>query len=278
MEIKYKIKKIYDNAYRITDFGLGLTKVFLYLLVGSERALLIDSGYGDLDLKKICASITDKEVICACTHGHVDHALGAYQFQKAYLSRKDFIVYQTHSSPENIKRFFYEGIGLKPDEKVTSDPEYKKTVEAMAFSAHRQLLPLDGMPFFDLGDRRVNLIAVPGHTAGGISFIDEKYHVAFDGDGAPNGVWLFLEESSSMTSFKEEMEKYYAYLKAHQIRKRYTGHLPFAVHPRDVRKLALAAQKIIEGKKPLKTISMVGMEASIVFSHGNFIFYNKNHL
>lgn len=72
----YEIRQIYKDTYAILDKTFGAHSVYMYLLVGNEKALLIDSDYGMLDLPQVVREITDKPVICACTHGHLDHALG----------------------------------------------------------------------------------------------------------------------------------------------------------------------------------------------------------
>ena len=49
---------------------------FMHLLVGQEKALLIDTGYGEGNFREIVESITDKPVMVVDTHGHFDHTGG----------------------------------------------------------------------------------------------------------------------------------------------------------------------------------------------------------
>ena len=79
----YSINEIAKDIYRLTS----LENVFFDLIVGSERALLIDTGYGFGNVKGLIRSITDKPLIIANTHGHVDHTCGNYQFaEDIYIS------------------------------------------------------------------------------------------------------------------------------------------------------------------------------------------------
>ena len=70
MRTDYPIRKIADDTYMISDFGIANC----YLLIGEERALLIDCGLGIGDIKGAVEKITDKPILVVATHGHVDHA------------------------------------------------------------------------------------------------------------------------------------------------------------------------------------------------------------
>ena len=50
--------------------------LYCYLLIGSEKAMLIDTAYGDGDLRAFVETITDKPVMVCNTHGHFDHTGG----------------------------------------------------------------------------------------------------------------------------------------------------------------------------------------------------------
>lgn len=98
------VKKLAENIYRISEWGaFGFVK--RYLLVGTRKALLINSGYGKADLEAIVKRLTDKPVTLVNTHGHLDHANSSAAFD-AYLHENDFNIYEQHSSPEFLKPYY----------------------------------------------------------------------------------------------------------------------------------------------------------------------------
>ena len=70
---KLPVNKICDGVFLLDEFG-GTN---CYLVVGSERALLIDCGTGFADLKGTVESIIDLPLTVIATHGHCDHIGGA---------------------------------------------------------------------------------------------------------------------------------------------------------------------------------------------------------
>ena len=272
---KYKIKKIYTDTYAISDSGIGQGTVFMYLLTGQEKALLIDSGFGLLDLKAVTSSITDKEVICVCTHGHVDHALGACQFENAYLHSKDFEVYTRHTNPQLISDMGMKGLLMKPSASMLRNTSYVKLVEKLAQTPHKPLKPLDNIKEFDLGGRIVSWHHVPGHTQGSVVFIDEKFKKAFDADAAPVGAWLFLPESSPLPEYIVSLNNYLEFLIKHGITHHYLGHAKTALKIKSIKNLIRCAQYAV--KKPEKGIKVDSMfgPARIIFAKGTLMFCGR---
>ena len=60
------------------------------MIVGTEKAMLIDTGYDYGDLKRVVKSITEKPLYIVNTHGHVDHTSANALFdEKVYIHPKN---------------------------------------------------------------------------------------------------------------------------------------------------------------------------------------------
>ena len=56
-----------------------------YLIEGEERAVLIDNGMGQGNLRHVIDYLTDKPYIILNTHGHIDHIGGNDEFHDRFL-------------------------------------------------------------------------------------------------------------------------------------------------------------------------------------------------
>ena len=77
------------NFYYLDDKG-----AMIWLIVGSQKALVIDSGYGNIDIPTAARRITQKPLIFVNTHVHHDHAKGDYQFDTVYVHQDDIFLFE----------------------------------------------------------------------------------------------------------------------------------------------------------------------------------------
>ncbi len=193
------VTKIDDTTYRFTENGLG-TDVYMYLLIGEEKVLLIDTGYGFTDVPTAIKRITDKELIVVNTHGHFDHVHGNHLYDAVYLPRKDEEAFKRHTSTDYLlpmmqmmAKFNHQEFG-----------EEHKAV-ATAYPSHTILM--EDNTVFDLGNRSVSVIATPGHTIGSVCLLDEKNKWLFSGDMACRfAVLLNFEESTDVLTYSNSMK------------------------------------------------------------------------
>lgn len=163
---------IAKNTYAVNEFGMDA----VYLCVGSERALLIDTGTGMFDLKALVEKLTDRPYDVVLTHGHVDHAGGMDLFEKVYVHEAD--------ADMALSLTFEERRNYAAKLRAM-DIEHAYDAEADAvrkWNTVPQLLSVEEGHIFDLGDRTLEVFHTPGHTAGSISLLDRKNRILFSGD------------------------------------------------------------------------------------------------
>jgi len=193
--MNYTIKEIDSGVYQIKD----PLDVLFYLVVGKEKALLFDTGYGIVDIPALIKTITDKPVIVVLGHGHIDHANGAYQFDEAYLRLPDFELCNEHTGSEirDVILSRLEDAGLEPD----FDKEMWKN------SGKANLLPLAVGTVFDLGGVSVEVIDMSGHTGGSIGILIQEKRILIDSDSANSHCWMFMPQSLSLREYVLMLER-----------------------------------------------------------------------
>ena len=218
------IKRLYLNTYRLNEWG-PFGNVKIYLLIGKEKAMLIDSGYGQKDLSKEIRKITKNPVKVFLTHGHIDHAGGTFRFSDVYLKKEDQEVFRRHTS------FDFMSKHLK-----TSPHEYPIPQEIH-------------LGKIDLGDREIEIVSTPGHTPGSVSFVDREGKVAFVGDFInPWDTWLGLEESLEVKEFLNSLKQFKKVIQDNDIKKIYSGHNLIPMTPQIIEDYIIFCEKIIRGE------------------------------
>lgn len=235
----------------------------MFLLVGTEKALLIDSGYGLLDLPGLIREITDKPVTLVNTHGHLDHANGSWQFERAYLRSEDMDVYKKHASAEFLMKSF-EG---KAD---------TQRLNTMMAASPAKLLPLDNINSIDLGDREVTVIHMPGHTRGCVCLLDEENHAAFTGDNLCRSIWLSLPESLSVAEYKNVLDNMLAILRNKDVIWNYAAHNPRKARIQDdISRFLICCNAILTGSKKPRFLDAGVTSGNFVGKAGRYILYPK---
>ena len=164
--------------------------MYMYLLVGEEKAMLIDTAYGDGNLRMFVESITDKPVMVCNTHGHFDHTGGNPWWPEAWMSEY---------SVADCKNAF--GDEMKARMLTMPYPDYKVNI-------------LKDGDKIDLGGRTVEIVAIGAHHPGSIAFIDSASRCIFTGDELESGqVLIFHGGEVGEENFKQHkanMEKLWA--------------------------------------------------------------------
>lgn len=254
-----EFKEIRDNTYAIVE---GMNQSGIYLLLGEEDAILVDTGNGLSNLPAGINKVTDHPVTVINTHGHYDHTRGNHYFDKVYMSEKDNEVYATYNKIETVNKLMRET--PLPIQILLS--EETKTINSTPIKWDVLSLPQSGE--FKFKGRNLEIIELPGHTPGSIGLIDDKTKSLFVGDALTHsGYLLGLDESLSPEIQKESLLKIKELFESGRITAAFGGHVNTPLTIENVETGLTIVDKIISGEltkseKERGRISYKDMEVS----------------
>ena len=207
MEQEYRVKKIGEGIWAIEE---GAVRMFL--IEGEKAALLLDTGFGQENLKELISGLTQKPLRLALSHSDRDHIGGCAQFEGEMFLH-----------PAEYERFLQN----MPQNRLC-------------------LRPLWEGDTIDLGGRELTVLHTPGHTPGSIMLLEQETGVLFSGDSIAEGpIYMFgpgrnLEAlCASMERLKKRENEFRAVLPCH-------GKLPLDASY--IREVQAGAQAILKGE------------------------------
>lgn len=184
----YRYWKLFDDTY-VIHYGEALD---IFLLLGEQKALLIDTAYGRGELPNLVEQLREsKELLVVNTHGHYDHTGGNPWFPRVHMHPNAMA-----TADRAFGRIDPTWLANMPH------PDYEK-------------IPVDDGYVFDLGGREVEVLWTPAHCSSSLSFIDHKRRLLFSGDefdagqanlGAFESVGAFLKNCRRLKSREADFD------------------------------------------------------------------------
>lgn len=210
--------------------------VCIYLVEGQSSAIVIDTGYGLLNLKQKVEEITKNPLVVVLTHGHIDHAFGGHYFEKVYISKDEIPVYEKHTDlkKQMVNDDISETYGLTREK---LEDWCRAKPEKIEFVAQGNT--------FDIGGNVLEIISLKGHTPGSIGILDRKHRILFSGDGVINHVWMQLPESGTIEEYLETLSSLDTYLNDFDFI--CTGHRQQPLQAAFINEMKLTLADLLEG-------------------------------
>lgn len=172
----FTVQKIDRITYAISEYG-HWEKVHSFLLLGREKAVLIDTGLGIDNIKRITDQLTHLPIDVITTHVHADHIGSHGEFERIYVHKAD-------------KDWLVNGIKGLSIEQIRKDMGRDITLPMPDTFNPKTYQPFQGEPtgtlndgdVIDLGSRQLVIYHTPGHSPGHICIFDETSGYLFTGD------------------------------------------------------------------------------------------------
>jgi len=171
----FEVYRIRPHVYALYEPG-QFEEVISFLIVGSERALLFDTGLGIGDIQAEVQHLTSLDVTVLNSHTHYDHVGGNFQFDQRWARDTAFGRQRMSGlSHDQVSEAVQEGWIWKPTPSGFDAASY--TSRAWEFEGYVQ----EGMQI-DLGGLSLEVIFTPGHAPDCISLLDRHNRMLFTGD------------------------------------------------------------------------------------------------
>lgn len=196
----YPMVQFKPNTWEIDEFDVAS----MFLLIGREKAMLIDTGMGIGDLKGAIEQITDKPLIVVLTHNHGDHSGNVCQFRDVWVNEKDMdkpVPAPIQKRREDIQMIALRQGGIYPYDLDADlrEPSKEEPLPTFHYLKDEQQ--------FDLGGRIVTAYDCPGHSTGEMVFLDESTRSLFCGDALNYNLGIRATSVQTACAHLERLKK-----------------------------------------------------------------------
>jgi glyoxylase-like metal-dependent hydrolase (beta-lactamase superfamily II) len=206
--------KLGDGTYLIAE----PPHVNSYLILGSRRAVLFDTGMGIGNIREAVDGLTDLDVLVINSHYHFDHVGGNSQFEQIAIHADgrdpvgeevpaDWLSAYAAYVEEMLAAFrLYKEADDRFFRLLTTEIEPRALPEG--FSPANWRIPptipaqlLHDNQVIDLGGRTLEVLHTPGHTPDGICLLDTRSRQLFAGDTLTTGPHYAHLPDSDLAAF-----------------------------------------------------------------------------
>ena len=217
-KLNCEIIRINEKTWLIEDGG-----VRLFLLEGSKKALLIDSGMNLNNARDIAGELTALPISLLNTHADRDHIGSNEQFESFYM----------HPAEEALYRHSGKG---------------------------GSILPVNEGDILDLGERKLRIIHLPGHTPGSIAVMDTQNRVLISGDPIQAHGHIFMFGTHrSMSDYISSLERLKEF--ENEFDEIWPSHGDIPVSKELIDELRAGAENVLGGRVKGTKVSLFGKDA-----------------
>ena len=194
----YETLELDEGIWAIDEHGTNT----MYLICGEEKCLLLDTGWGIGDLQGLVESLCSMPLTVVNSHGHPDHTFGNGLFSEVHIHSADKTFVLEPPTLET-RQWIYDNADILLRDGLPEAFDFNR----WATSVPASIVPIQDGHIFELGNRMLEVVELPGHSPGSICLLDRTTRSIFVGDSILTGsIWLQLNESLPLSQFQQNLQ------------------------------------------------------------------------
>jgi glyoxylase-like metal-dependent hydrolase (beta-lactamase superfamily II) len=213
----FEFERLSDDITRIWEpHALRLMQCNIWHVRGRDRDLLIDTGFGVASLHEAARHLFDKSLTAVATHSHVDHVGSFHEFADRVIHKaeaadvavegENYSLYSAEHPSEIIGSIRRAGYEVGPTF-ITALPHAGFNMSVFTRKAAPATRTVEEGDVIDLGNRRFEVLHLPGHSPGSIGLWEAESATLFSGDAIYDGPLLDELPGSDIGVYVETMQR-----------------------------------------------------------------------
>jgi glyoxylase-like metal-dependent hydrolase (beta-lactamase superfamily II) len=213
----FEFRRIDDDITLIWEpHVVRLLQCNIWHVRGRDHDLLVDAGLGMASLREAARDLLQRLPLALATHSHLDHTGGLHEFPDRIAHRAEadkigqgsvqaslFVDDPNDPVVAGIRASGYE----TPPELFTAIPNERYDPRAYAVKPAPIKRIVEEGDVVDLGDRRFEVLHLPGHSPGGIGLWEQETGILFSGDAVYDGPLLDELPESDIGAYVATMKR-----------------------------------------------------------------------
>lgn len=210
---------------------IPLMRCNIWHVRGTSRDLMIDTGMGIASLKDAARHLLDKQVTAVATHTHADHIGSHCEFEHCLVHKAEAdnlkaptergtLLYSDFSREEVVK-IRVAGYDIDGD-LITALPNAGYDLRSYRIRPANVTEIVDEGDTVDIGNRRFEVLHLPGHSPGSIGLWEAASGTLFSGDALYDGPLLDEIDGADIPTYVKTMKR----LRELPVRVVHAGHDP----------------------------------------------------
>jgi glyoxylase-like metal-dependent hydrolase (beta-lactamase superfamily II) len=227
----FEFRRIDDDITLIWEpYVVPLIRCNIWHVRGRDRDLLIDTGLGMASLKAAALHLFEKKLTAVATHAHYDHVGGLHEFDDRVIHRAEAqrvadgaaaSLYGSTRDDALLESIRAAGYDI-PSELFTALPHDGYEPGLYSVLPAPVTRTVDEGDVIDIGDRRFEVLHLPGHSPGSIGLWEARSGTLFSGDAIYDGPLLDELPDSDIAVYVSTMKR----LRQLPVRVVHAGHDP----------------------------------------------------